>query len=157
MRIFNPLAAMLLSLSSLTALATEPLDAFPPAKAGEQRFVITVPPLEKGQEDNVKVEIIAGLEVMGDSVNRLRLASTLEQRSLKGWGYDYYEVEGSSEVLSTMMAPPEGEEKVKRFVAGASLMVRYNSRLPLVVYAPEGYEVRYRLWRAGEEKTAEKK
>jgi ecotin len=26
--------------------------------------------------------------------------------------------------------------------------VRYNSRLPLVVYVPEGLEVRYRLWKA---------
>jgi ecotin len=26
--------------------------------------------------------------------------------------------------------------------------VRYNSRLPLVVYVSEGLEVRYRLWKA---------
>ncbi|MBW2490657.1 MAG: proteinase inhibitor I4 serpin, partial [Deltaproteobacteria bacterium] len=25
---------------------------------------------------------------------------------------------------------------------------RYNSRLPVVVYVPEGVEVRYRIWRA---------
>jgi ecotin len=27
-------------------------------------------------------------------------------------------------------------------------LVRYNSRLPLVIYVPEGVEVRYRVWRA---------
>jgi ecotin len=26
--------------------------------------------------------------------------------------------------------------------------VRYNSKLPVVVYVPEGLEVRYRLWKA---------
>jgi ecotin len=27
-------------------------------------------------------------------------------------------------------------------------LILYNSRLPVVVYAPEGVEVRYRIWRA---------
>jgi cytochrome c-type biogenesis protein CcmH len=43
------------------------------------------------------------------------------------------------------------QPKVKQFV---TLMphgpVRYNSRLPIVVYIPEGYEVRYRFWKAEE-------
>ena len=26
--------------------------------------------------------------------------------------------------------------------------MRYNSRLPIVVYVPAGVEVRYRIWRA---------
>jgi serine protease inhibitor ecotin len=26
--------------------------------------------------------------------------------------------------------------------------IRYNTRLPVVVYAPEGVEVRYRIWSA---------
>jgi ecotin len=30
-------------------------------------------------------------------------------------------------------------------------LIRYNSRLPLVVYAPEGVEVRYRIWTAAPE------
>jgi len=25
--------------------------------------------------------------------------------------------------------------------------MRYNSRLPLVIYVPQGVEVRYRIWR----------
>jgi len=36
------------------------------------------------------------------------------------------------------------------------MLVRYNSRLPIVVYAPEGVEVRFRTWRAdGEPSPAE--
>jgi serine protease inhibitor ecotin len=30
-------------------------------------------------------------------------------------------------------------------------LLRYNSKLPLVVYEPSGFEVRYRIWAAGEE------
>jgi len=37
---------------------------------------------------------------------------------------------------------------VKQFVHGEPLQIRYNSRLPVVVYAPKGYEVRYRIWNA---------
>ena len=48
------------------------------------------------------------------------------------------------------MAAPEGAPKVKTLVTAAPLHVRYNSRLPIVVYAPSGYEVRYRIWSASE-------
>jgi ecotin len=39
---------------------------------------------------------------------------------------------------------------VDRFVAlgGEPYLIRYNSRLPVVAYAPEGVEVRYRIWSA---------
>jgi ecotin len=39
---------------------------------------------------------------------------------------------------------------VNRFITlgGEPYLIRYNSRLPVVVYAPEGVEVRYRLWSA---------
>ena len=30
-----------------------------------------------------------------------------------------------------------------------STLVRYNSRLPVVVFVPEGMALRYRVWRAG--------
>jgi ecotin len=34
-------------------------------------------------------------------------------------------------------------------LGGEPYMVRYNSRLPIVVYVPTGTEVRYRVWTAG--------
>jgi ecotin len=39
---------------------------------------------------------------------------------------------------------------VNRFIrlGGAPSLIRYNSRLPVVVYVPEGVDVRYRIWRA---------
>jgi len=126
------------------------LKAFPPAKEGMERFVIVLSDKERVEEDAFRVEIIVGKEMLTDGVNVVRLGNTIEPRPLSGWGYTYYEVTDSSATMSTMMAPPPGAPMVKTFVAATPLLVRYNSRLPIVVYAPIGYEVRYRIWQAPE-------
>ena len=152
----NTTLTYLLILKFLTlggsAIAAEhpELKAFPPAEDGMERSVIVLPHKERGEEGGFKVEIIVGREMFVDGVNRVRLGNAIEPRTLEGWGYTYYEVTGPSETISTLMAPPEGAPKVKAFVTAAPLQARYNSRLPIVVYAPSGYEVRYRIWRASE-------
>ena len=124
------------------------LKPFPLAKEGFERFVIALPHKERGEEDAFRVEIIVGKEMLTDGVNLVRLGNAIEQRTLDGWGYSYYVVSGSANIISTMMAPPEGAPLVKTFVTVAPLHVRYNSRLPIVVYVPAGIEVRYRIWHA---------
>lgn len=124
------------------------LKAFPPAKEGMERFVIVLQQRDRGEEENFQVEIIVGKEMLTDGVNRVRLGITIEPRPLPGWGYTYYELTGSAATVSTMMAPPPGAPMVTTFVTGTPLLVRYNSRLPIVVYVPTGYEVRYRIWQA---------
>ena len=126
------------------------LKAFPEAKEGMERFVIVLPHKERGEEDAFKVELISGKTIPTDGVNLMRLGITVEPRPLKGWGYTYYEVTGRDVAMSTMMAAPPGTAQVKKFVSGAPLLIRYNSRLPVVVYAPKGQEIRYRIWRAPE-------
>ena len=145
------LVLRLLTLSGSALAAGHPeLKAFPPADDGMERFVIVLPHKERGKEGDFRVEIIVGREMLTDGVNRVRLGNSIEPRTLEGWGYTYYEVAGPSETISTLMAPPEGAPKVKAFVTAAPLQVRYNSRLPIVVYVPSGYEVRYRIWSASE-------
>ena len=47
------------------------------------------------------------------------------------------------------MAVDPDAPQVERFVSlSGETILRYNSRLPIVVYVPVGIEVRYRLWRA---------
>ena len=139
----------LVVLSVTAARAEHPqLKAFPAAKEGMERFVIVLPHKERGEDDAFQVELIVGKQMLTDGVNVVRLANTIEARPLEGWGYTYYEVTGSSEALSTRMAPPAGAPQVKRFVTASPLQIAYNSRLPIVVYAPAGYEVRYRIWQA---------
>ena len=154
--VLTPLVIIGLAVSSVSAFGAEhpELKAFPPAKEGMERFVIVLPHKERGEEDVFQVEIIVGKEMLTDGVNLVRLGNTIEPRPLAGWGYTYYEVIGSSETMSTMMAPPPGAPMVSRLVTAPPLHVRYNSRLPIVVYVPKGYEVRYRIWQAPE--TAEK-
>jgi len=130
------------------------LKAFPAAKEGMERFIIVLSHKERGEEDKFMVEIIAGTTMLIDGVNQIRLGNAIEPRSLKGWGYTYYEMTGVSVAMGTLIAVPEGTPKVKKFVSASPLKIQYNSRLPIVVYAPEGYEVQYRIWKASD--TAEK-
>jgi ecotin len=147
-----------LALFSAGALAAghPELQAFPDAREGMERLVIVLPHKERGEEDGFKVELTPGKMMLTDGVNLMRLGSTIAPRPLEGWGYTYYEVTGSDVAMSTLMAAPEGGQKIERFVAGAPLLIPYNSRLPIVVYVPEGYEVRYRIWSAGVTRKAER-
>jgi ecotin len=135
---------------SVSAAGAEPpaLPAFPTAKAGMERFVIVLPRKTRDAEQALKVELTVGKDMLTDGVNLVRLANTIEARQLAGWGYTYYEVTGAGETVSTRMAPPAGAPMVKTFVTAAPLYVPYNSRLPIVVYVPTGYVVRYRIWYA---------
>ncbi len=132
------------------ALAAEhpELKAFPAPEEGMERFVIVL--TDQDDEADFKIELLAGKQMLTDGVNQVRLATTIEPRSLSGWGYTYYQVTGSSLTMSTLMAVPEESKPVMRFVAGTPLVIAYNSRLPIVVYAPQGIEVRYRIWSAAE-------
>ena len=140
-----------LALFSVRAFGVEhpELKAFPPAKEGMERLVIVLPHKERGGEDGFKVELIPGKTMLTDGVNLMRIGTTIVPHPLKGWGYTYYEVTGSDVAMSTMMAAPEGEQKVDRFVQGSSLHIRYNSSLPIVIYVPKGYGIQYRIWNAG--------
>ena len=122
--------------------------AYPAAPAGKTRHVILLPHKERGAEGDVKVEIVAGRTIDTDGVNTVRFGGELRERDIPGWGFSYFEVDSLGAPLSTRIAPAPGTPTVKAFVAGPRMLVRYNSRLPLVVYAPEGTEIRWRLWRA---------
>ena len=130
------------------------LQAFPLAEVGVARYVIALPHKEDGEDDDFRVEITVGKELLTDGVNLARLGGALEAKPLKGWGFTYYEVAKFGPAATTLMAVPPGTAKVKKFVSIPSLTIPYNSRIPLVVYVPEGGEVRYRIWKAAE--TSEK-
>lgn len=54
--------------------------------------------------------------------------------------------------MSTMMACPDKTRKTA-FVSSTSELVRYNSKLPIIVYIPKGMDVHYKIWeRSNEEK-----
>ncbi|MDQ2067681.1 serine protease inhibitor ecotin [Xinfangfangia sp. CPCC 101601] len=118
---------------------------FPAAKKGMVQHILTVPAEE--HEENFITEIVVG-RMMEVDCNKVVIGADLEREDLEGWGYNYFEVEDISEPASTMMGCPDNTrtEKFVSFNFGNDAFQRYNSRMPLVIYAPEGVTVGYRIW-----------
>ena len=112
------------------------------------RYVINLPAHEN--EGDLKVELQIGKTLELDAGNRYFFGGKLEKETIQGWGFDRYVLSELGPMAGTAMAVDPNAPKVNRFITlgGEPGLLRYNSRLPLVVYVPEGVEVRYRLWRA---------
>ncbi len=151
---FRTTLVLLCAVAMPTAIANaDNMKAFQPAKAGMTRHVLKLPKQDK--ESEFKLELIVGKTVKIDSVNRYFFAGKIESESIKGWGFTRYIVKEIGPMAGTRMAPPPGAKKVDRFITlgSAPYLIRYNSKLPVVVYVPKGAEVRYRIWRADPEAT----
>jgi ecotin len=128
------------------AMPEQDLEPWPSADAGETRYVIRLPELDDETGRRVELRIGKDLEI---DCNRHWFGGKLEREVVAGWGYPMYRLAGVAGPASSMMACPEGDKRVV-FVA-VNLddpFVRYNSKLPIVVYVPEGFVVRYRIWSA---------
>ena len=130
----------------ISVQAADIMKAFPPAEEGMVRYVLQLP--KQDDESIFKVELIVGKTIQIDEKNRYFFSGNIEQETIKGWGYPRYNVSKLGPMGGTLMAVDPDAPKVARFIAlgGEPFIVRYNSRLPIVVYVPEGVEVRYRIW-----------
>lgn len=124
------------------------MEAFPAADEGMTRFVLQLP--EQNDESDFKVELVVGRTVLTDEHNRYFFGGVIEEVNIEGWGYTRYVVNELGPMAGTLMAVDPSTPKVERFISlgGEPYLVRYNSRLPIVVYVPEGTEVKYRIWQA---------
>lgn len=125
--------------------AQKDLKAFPAQLAGHQRHVIELPVLP--DEADHQLELIGGKAMMVDC-NARGMDGRFEARDVQGWGYTYWVLQSKGQVRSTMMMCPPGTEK-PGFVQAEPLLVRYNSKLPVVVFVPDGMALRWRVWSAG--------
>lgn len=121
---------------------THDTSMYPVAKKGEERIIIDLPKLNN--EDNYEVELVVGKWAEVDC-NRHTLMGEIKAETAEGWGYNYYIFETDGNMISTRMACPN-QELERKLVQSQSRKVRYNSKLPIVVFVPEGYTVSYKLW-----------
>jgi ecotin len=140
---------LLVSLSMPAAWAQDYMKAFPPAEAGMVRHVLQLP--EQDDESAFKVELVVGKTVQTDAHNRHFFGGEIVEETIEGWGFPRFVVSALGPMAGTRMAVDPAAPKVDRFITlgGDPFLIRYNSRLPVVVYVPEGVEVRYRIWSAG--------
>ena len=142
-----PFSSLMAGEGEVGSSASKELKAFPPAGEGMSRFVIMLPP--RKDEEILKVQLLVGETVKLDLQNRYFFGGKLETETIPGWGYDRYILKALGPMAGTLMSVDPNEPKVDRFITlgGEPELLRYNSRLPLVVYVPGGVEVRYRIWR----------
>ena len=116
---------------------------FPVPETGMVQHILTLPKLD--DESNYMVEIQIGQTQMVDC-NGGSLSGDLQQHSVQGWGYNYYQVDSITQGPTTMMACFKQAKKEAFVPIRAELKIKYDSRLDKVFYLPEGSELRYRVW-----------
>jgi len=156
-KIWATAVLLLVCAASGGATADDELRAFPPAEEGMVRYVLQLP--AQAVESAFKVELIVGKTVEVDERNRYFFGGEIEADTIPGWGFTLYKVRQLGPMAGTLMAVDPEAPQVSRFItlAGDPYLIRYNSRLPVVIDVPDGVEVRYRIWSAeGEGKPVEK-
>ena len=146
------LTALVFLLLAVPALqAADNLKPFGPAGEGMVRYVLQLP--AEDDEADLRVELIVGKMVQVDEKNRYFFGGQLQEEVVEGWGFTQYKLTNLGPMGGTLMAVDPNAAKVSRFISlgGDPYFIRYNSRLPIVVYVPEGVEVRYRIWAAAAE------
>jgi len=132
------------------------LKPYPEAVAGEKRWVIQLNPLLKpptntsisNNPSDWRVQLLVGKELELDC-NLHRFTGRLRSEVLPGFGYTVYRAEQLGAMLSTKKAcPSQGLSKQFVPLGGNPFVLPFNASVPIVIYAPDGFQVRYRLWKA---------
>ncbi|MCR9297229.1 MAG: ecotin family protein [bacterium] len=141
------LSGMIVWLSAGLAAGQDNLKAYPEPQDGMRRFVLQLP--EEADESLLKVELIVGKTELLDEANRYFFSGKIQEETIEGWGFPKYVVKDLGPMAGTLMAVDPAAPKVERFISlrGEAYLIRYNSRLPIVVYVPTDAQVRYRIWR----------
>lgn len=129
--------------------ATKALKAYPESLEGYDRYVLFLPEIKNSQKER-KVEIIPGITTEVDC-NKHGLSGVFVEKNIDGWGYSYLIFESDGGIRSTLMACPDDTRRTE-VVTGATHLMNYNSRLPVVVFIPkkDNFSVQYRVWEAEE-------
>jgi len=140
------LSVILLGSFAMAQHPQENMKAYPPAAEGMKRLVVYLE--TKEEEDDYRIELMVGKTVEVDAANRFFFSGTLEEETIEGWGFPKYVVKQIGPMAGTRIGVDPDAPKVKRFVklGGEPKLLRYNSKLPLVVYIPKDAEVKLKVW-----------
>ncbi|MCY9861319.1 hypothetical protein OTK49_02160 [Vibrio coralliirubri] len=114
-------------------------------KTDIKRHVIALTPLSDEYEAKVELRIKTTKKL---DCNARNLMVNTTKKTVNGWGYNYYVAEVSG-IQSTMMMCHESP-KVKEIYAAPQELLRYNSKLPLVIYTPSDVQLEVRVWTPSE-------
>lgn len=118
------------------------LSMYPAPKEGVSMFTIQLEPKEN--ETAYQIELFAGKNAEVDC-NTYRLMGEFSTQTVQGWGYSYYEFNSNGQIMGTRRACADNL-KQNEFVKSSGNLVRYNSKLPVVVYIPNEMSLRYKIW-----------
>ncbi|WP_437999454.1 ecotin family protein [Sorangium sp. So ce185] len=141
-RLMLLLTATLLA-TPASAYDVENLKPYPQTMNGKRRIVIDLPQLE--HEDRARVEISFSKLLENSDCNHKWVSGTIKEGTIEGWGYPYWEVSSNGEIMSTLIGCGNTPTKTEP-VFGAREMIRYNSKLPLVIYVPDGLDAAFRTF-----------
>nr|WP_086940148.1 ecotin family protein [Thaumasiovibrio occultus] len=99
---------------------------------------------QRDNENDSLIQLVAEKDVTADCNVRF-LNVSVEEKTLEGWGYPYFVIT-EQPVMGTTMLPCDEEEKTLR--SRRDSLYRYNSKVPLVIYAPADLDIDYRVWSA---------
>ena len=117
---------------------------YPKASKNQNRNVIWLD--SKTNEVNYKVEIIAEIEGMKDC-NDVFYAADFKEEDLKGWGYTYFLLENLSPPMSTEIGCFDQTKTMANLpIMISNSFIEYNSKLPIIIYAPKEVNISYKIW-----------
>lgn len=119
---------------------------FPAATKSTNRNVIW---LQAQQNEALyKVEIIA-TKSGSKNCNLSSYTGHLSENTLKGWGYSYYKLSDINGPLTTRMAcTGAATTALLPIQFDTESLIRYNSKLPIVIYTPKDVVISYKIWEA---------
>jgi len=123
-------------------------DIFPKAEKGYKKMIIEVPYSDQDQSKRIEFNIGKYMEV--DGCNHFSLQGGVEKKDLQGWGYEYYVFKTDGAVVGTQMGCPDLPKR-NLFVTAQPTMLRYNGKMPIVIYVPEEYSVQFKIYTASPE------
>ena len=118
---------------------------WPKADNDQKRSILKLPP--KTDEHNKEIELIVGKKMKTDTCNKFFFGGTIDKKRLDGFGYNYYIVK-PTRMAGTRRGCIDNSE-VEKFIQMSSsrnMKIPYNSKLPIVVYAPKDFKVSYKIW-----------